>query len=308
MKLKKIDIKKSINKGVKFLIKNQKEDGSLYLNNDTRWQVWETANAYIAVNSTDTKNKNFLDKSIEFLLDNQRDDGSFSHDVNFKKNHYCIETTSVCLHALSINKKDITKGINFIIEKQNSDGSWDIGTPEIIKYRRWPSVTGFALNILIDYYSNKENITKGIEYILNSQLNDGSWGSKWIYYDTSYYTLYPILSSLKKSGHENSPNYNNAIQFIKNNQNSDGSWIENTTDKPKPSICLRTSLALCSLLITPNQNNIYKIEKGIEYLINQQENEGYWDGGYFVNWPNKKEDIYTTSMSINVLTKYLNSF
>jgi len=305
MKVKKTTIEESIDKGIKFLLKNQKEDGSVYLENDKRWQVWETANAYLAVYLAEKNNKKFLDKSINFLLEVQRDDGSYSHDVNFKKNHYCIETTSTCLQALSINNENITKGINFIIDKQNPDGSWDIGTPEIIKYRKWPSITGFALNILIDFDRSKTNVIKGIGYILKSQLKDGSCGSKWIYYDTPYYTLYPILSSLEKSGRANSKNYQKAINYIVANQNSNGSWTEETTNKPKPSIALRTSLALYSLLISPNENNKNTIEKGIGYLLNQQEDDGHWNGGFFVNWPNKKEDIYVTSMSINVLVNYL---
>jgi len=88
MKVKKTTMEESIDKGIKFLLENQKEDGSVYLEDDKRWQVWETANSYLAVHLAGKNNKKFLDKSINFLLEVQRDDGSYSHDVNFKKNHY----------------------------------------------------------------------------------------------------------------------------------------------------------------------------------------------------------------------------
>ncbi|MEM0492740.1 MAG: prenyltransferase/squalene oxidase repeat-containing protein [Candidatus Thermoplasmatota archaeon] len=305
----KSDIKKSVHnsieKAVNYLLNNQHEDGSVHLGNETRWQVWETANALLAVNTVDKTQKTFLNKATTFLLTAQRDDGSFYYTPSLKPDEYCMETTSVCILALATQNQDIHKGITFLLKKQCQDGSWEIGTPGIIKRRFWPSITGFVLNTLLQLEVSSDKIPKGIDYLLKTQQKDGSWGSNWVYYDTPYYPIHIILSALKLYGLEDTDQYLRAVKFVKENQLNDGSWDEITTDKPRPSVSLRTVLALYSLLVSPEKTNMSSIEKGITWLIQEQKNNGCWDGGYFVGWPGKKEDIYTTSMAISVLKKYI---
>jgi len=297
-------IENSINKGAEYLVNNQHDDGSLYLEDDKRWTVWETANAIISINQADKNKKLFLKKAINFLLKCQREDGSFFHAISFEKDDYCMETTAECLLALAIVKKDIKKGIQFMLNKQNIDGSWEIGTPGIIKRRSWPSIAGFVLNALLCLGASSNQISKGIEFLLKKQHDDGSWGSNWIYYDTPYYPTFSILSALKQYNLIESDSYKRAVNFIKKNQNPDGSWGSDITDKPRPSKSLRTALALNSLLISPFKSDFKSIENGINWLLNVQESDGCWDGGYFVNWPGKKEDIYTTSLAIYAIKKY----
>jgi prenyltransferase beta subunit len=296
------DIKDSISKGIDYLEDNQNKDGSVSLNNDSTFKVWETANTLFVVRASKEDKKSFIDNATNFLLSAQRDDGSFYHTVSFKKDYYCMETTSISIIALSGNKESINKGTFFILDKQTKNGSWEIGTPFINKERFFPSISGFALISLMCQNIYNGNISKGIEYIQKSQLEDGSWGNSWIYYDTPYYAIYVNLLALKLYGMEDSDNYKKAIDYIQENQNSDGSWGGKNTGRPSKS--LRTSLALNSLLINPDKENSETIEKGFEWLIKKQSYDGHWEGGYFVNVPDKKEDIFATDMAILALIRY----
>ena len=70
----------------------------------------------------------------------------------------------------------------------------EIGIPDMKKHRFWPSITGYALRTLLYLKVSSDNqISKGIEWLLHSQNEDGSWGSSWIYYDTPYYATHLIL-------------------------------------------------------------------------------------------------------------------
>jgi len=74
----KTNIEKSIHKGIEYLIKRQNRDGSISLNNDTRWKVWETANAILSIKSAEKDMGSFFDRAISFLSDVQMEDGSSS--------------------------------------------------------------------------------------------------------------------------------------------------------------------------------------------------------------------------------------
>ena len=299
-----IDVEESINKGVEYLRSKQNEDGSVILNGDTRWPVWETANSIHAVQTADNNKKEFLEKAVNFLLSAQRIDGSFCHTVSNTKDNYCMETTATAVLALATAKKNVDKTVSFMLSKQNQDGSWEIGIPDMFKHRFWPSITGFVLNSLLHLKISSNQISKGIDFLLEKQQENGSWGSSWIYYDTPYYPTHVILSTLRLYGLADSEAYKKSINFIENKQNMDGSWCMKTADKPRPSRACRTTLALNSLQISPNKLDFKYIERGINWLVKEQESDGHWEGGYFVNWPGKKEDIFATSMAIISLKKY----
>lgn len=315
------DIEASINKGVGYLVKNQNNDGSVSLDNDETFKVWETANAVLAVHAATAdksigknRSKNiheFLEKATDFLLKCTREDGSFGHDVSFEKNDYCMETTPLAVLVLSSFKKNISAGVSFMLEKQEPNGSWEIGIAEIRTERFYPSVTGFVLSTLhcLGVYDNasesiSNNMRKGIEYILETQGENGRWGSSWQYYDTPYYATYVNLLSLKLYGLEETDNYKRGVSYIKKNQNPDGSWGKDS--EGRPSRALRTALALNSLLVSAqtSDSDSQAIEKGISWLIKNQREDGSWDGGEFVNFKDKKEDVYATAMALLALKRY----
>jgi squalene cyclase len=297
-----LSIESAINQGVAYLVGNQNEDGSVSLDNDETFKVWETANVLLAVHIADRTKTNFCRKATEFLLDCQRQDGSFYSARSFEKGHHCVETTSVSLLALAAANKDISRGVRFLLDKQMPDGSWEIGIPQIREDRFFPSVTGYALGTLMCLRIFNEQIQKGMDYILRTQKEDGSWGQSGLYYDTPFYATHLNLLALRLFGLEKSRSCQRAVAFIEKDQNGDGSWGRQRKDRPSPA--LKTSLALNSLLTSLDRSDCASIERGIHWLLRSQKTDGHWDGGNFVDFPGKKEDIFSTAMAVLALKRY----
>ncbi|MEF8849057.1 MAG: prenyltransferase/squalene oxidase repeat-containing protein [Candidatus Thermoplasmatota archaeon] len=303
MEHKNIEIDKSIEKGINYLVKNQNQDGSICLNNDRTWDVWETANALLAIDKEDV-GSNFIEKSLQFLTKSKRKDKSFYVSSTYNDNQYCMETTPTVVSTFKKYGIKLNETIEFIKKKQKKKGYWEIGIPEITKYKDWPSITGFALNSLSDSKFNSEKTKMAIEWLKNKQKADGSWGHHFIYYDTPFYPMHIVLKVLKENNLQDTPVFIRAIKFVINKQKKEGFWDIGTKYEKKPSVELRTSLALLSLLKSDNEQHIVNLKKGVRWLIKKQKISGSWDGGYFVGWPGKKEDIYSTSLSISALKEY----
>ena len=124
-------------------------------------------------------------------------------------------------------------------------------------------------------------------------------------FDNSFFKNIP-KESIKNVFFDDNESFKKAKEFIKKTQNYEGSWCIDKRERDKPSFEHRTSLALYSLLINPSDEDLVSIEKGIKWLIEKQKQDGRWDGGIFVGWPGKKEDIYATSISILSLKKFNN--
>jgi squalene cyclase len=233
--------------------------------------------------------------------------GSFYHRIPWEQGQYCMETTSTSALALNIAKEQYQKNIDivnsFMCQMQLPDGSWDIGIPGIRKNRRSPSIAGFVCSALLCQNIHTENVQKGIEFIMSSQYEDGQWGD--MAYNTYYYYTYPILLALKLFHEENSVTYKRAVDFIHKTQNPNGSFGVEIAGRP--SVELRTSLALNSLLVSPRKEDLESIDKGISWLKKHQQSDGHWGGGYYniERKPDKKEDIYATDMAIFALARYL---
>lgn len=297
-------ISNAVIKGLNFLKNNQNLNGSICLDNDKTWDIWDTVHAILALVEFPSYGGT-VDKGINFLLSNQRVDNSFHVSSIYNSDQYCMETTPLCVSALKNTNNNVEDIIKFILKKQRSDGCWESGIPEIYeKYQDFPSVTGQVVRTLLKLNIATENVSKAINWLIKKQKDDGSWGTLFVYYDSPFYPMHVILESFKLYGIEDSVSYKKAIDFIKNTQNTNGSWCIDSKDRDKPSLEHRTSLALYSLLINPSDQNLEAIEKGIGWLLEQQKPDGRWNGGYFVGWSGKKEDIYATCISILSLKKY----
>lgn len=292
----------AILRGIEFLESNQNRNGSISLNNDKTFNIWETANSVIAINAGDSNNSVTVVKAVDYLLGNSEGDGSFYYSSLNKRNSYCIETTPAAMMVLSDQEEAVKKGLDFIVSKQEADGSWDIGEWHIEKSKRhFPSATCYALVSLMCNSRKNETTSKGIRYVLGSQQSDGSWGSAWEYYDTPYYATQVCILALKLNSPED-PSIKRAIWFIERNQSADGSW--GLDYRNRPSKALRTALALNSLLVAGKKANPNSIERGMKWLLKNQNKDGSWHGGRFVNLRHKREDIFATTMAVLALKRY----
>jgi squalene-hopene/tetraprenyl-beta-curcumene cyclase len=131
-----------------------------------------------------------VSKAIAFLEQEQEDDGSWfgRWGVNY------IYGTSGVLSALAViapqtHQTQMQRGVSWLVSCQNSDGGWgetcrSYSDPsEKGKGVSTPSQTAWALIGLLDagkvmgQYAI-ESINKGINYLINTQNNDGTWDEK----------------------------------------------------------------------------------------------------------------------------------
>lgn len=307
------EVDAAIERGRRWLEDMQRNDGSI---GDRHWEIWETANATLALMATNKDSKS-IEPAINFILGGQLDNGGFFvyylPSSEKEKDLYCIETTSVVLTALYRHEEKLTpeikKGIDFILEKQHECGGW--GLPYIgdsqkidVHLSYYPSVTGYALQaILLSTGSHVTSaIEKAIEFLGNSQRKNGSWGRSPPYYNTGSYAIKNISNALvtiktlelmgdKKLKIEKM--LSSCISYAKNKQNAEGSW---SSGGPSSKL-ISTSLFLQSLL---NVNEGF-IGSGVNWLIEHQQKEGFWHGGILDGY---NVDVFATSEALIALSKF----
>lgn len=307
----------ALEKGVNWLERKQNDDGSIGLK---RWEIWETANAVLAKTAAGVRNSLVKD-AIKFIIGGQMDDGGFfpeylppSRDDLAGKYVYCIETTSVALMAIYNYAGKITpeikKGVDFLIAKQHECGGWELPyfgleAHEVnTNLNYFPSVTGYALQpILYTKMYNKQLLKKALQFLESTQHSDGSWGGIGQAYSTEGYAIKNISNALvlmkplnwsDKNGLKIDKMLSSCISYSKNRQNIDGSWsIKGFSTKS-----LSTSLFLQTLL---NVGEKEFTGLGVNWLLKQQENDGFWRGGTL---DNTTIDTFVTSESLLALTKY----
>ncbi len=293
----------SVTQALGFLQGIQKADGSFADPDDDRLKVWQSAEVMYLLGGIDGISLSILSKGKNFLKDAQRSDGSFYRDVSFDEDNICMETTPVALLALKNNqasKSKLDKGINFLLNKQEAGGEWLIGDSTIPEDHDFPSVTGFVLNTLIQLgVKHNEQINAGIDYLIESQLSDGSWGVSWYYYDTPYYAVSINMMALKVYGLQNTDAFLNALNFVRQNQNEGGYW--NRTGE-EMSDEFETALALKALSLSEDMNDKQRIKKAKKWLESRQEHDGSWFGGFFP-YSDKDEKITTTTIAVEALIR-----
>jgi squalene-hopene/tetraprenyl-beta-curcumene cyclase len=123
---------------------------------------------------------------------------------------------------------------------------------------------------------------KAIEFLKKEQEEDGSWFGRW---GVNYiYGTWSALSGLYSIKEDMSQDYvREATSWLKSVQNSDGGWGEtiksywNESFKAiGESTVSQTSWAILGLLCTEERRS-ESVERGIEFLIKNQNEDGTWD-------------------------------
>jgi squalene-hopene/tetraprenyl-beta-curcumene cyclase len=224
------------------------------------------------------------------------------------------------------------RGLNWIEAMQSSDGGWaafdrdnnklllnhvpygDFITPTD---HTSADVTAHALELFgvlgVKDYSRQ----KALAYLKTTQLEDGSWYGRW---GVNYiYGTGLSLVSLKAAGEDMGQEYiTRAVGWLISKQNEDGGWGEtcetyrNPGLKGKgPSTASQTAWAL-SGLIAAGKVLSSNVEKGIEYLLRTQNEEGDWSENYYTGtgFPKAfylKYDLYRIYFPLLTLGQYRSS-
>ncbi len=304
-------IRLSQQKGIQFLQHIQRNDGAICDTVNPLFETWETILAVSAIYKANSDtNVPAVKRGLFFLMYNENSDGLICHNQKCKK-AYCLETTAVYFNLLKLTGKNeqVIDGSKKIAALQKQTGEWDIGNPDVTIQKDFPSVTAFVLDLLHNTGIEPLYKKEAISWLLKKQTKGGDWGSAWEYYGCPAYALWPVMKLLQNENtKETRLAEDKAVAFILASQNKDGSWFyKDAALQKQTSAELQTALML-SALQNAGLKNSEAILKGINFLVNTQQKNGNWDGGYFPipeKRYSKQEYIFATTLAVDVMHNYL---
>lgn len=301
----------AIERGLSFLEKIQKPDGAIRDTVNPLFDVWETALAASAICDVrpDTSQP-VLQRALAFLKKSENAAGLICHNQKCRK-ATCLETTAVYFSLLvKTGQNDLLKSRFDTLQRlQQATGEWLVGNPDVREAVNFPSVTGLMLGAFGQAGVAPRDREKALLWLGSQQQPEGHWGRVWEYYGCDAYALWAILPALTSyQTIENESVIDNCLRYIRQAQLPDGSWNdEKMVWRKKPSAELQTALMLYAISETPLWNNAQITNRAIDWLLQHQQPNGGWDGGFFpINNERyvKKEYVFATATALQVLQKY----
>lgn len=207
-------------------------------------------------------------------------------------------------HSISFDR--LSQAVDLILSFQNANGGW--ASYEKQRAGKWLEFMNPAEvfgDIMADYpytecssacirslcefrqhypdYRRAEidaSIKKGIRFIQSKQLPDGSWLGSWAVCFT--YGTWFALTALAAAGEADGKEAKRGCEFLLSKQNADGSWGESFQSSVKKEYIphregqvINTAWALLALMVCryPDRK---AIDKGIEFLLSKQTDQGDW--------------------------------
>ncbi len=189
------------------------------------------------------------------------------------------------------------RATNWLLAMQSSDGGWaafDVDnnwTP--LSYMPFadhnamldptcPDITGRVLEALCRRGLDPASRTarRAVAYLRRAQQPEGCWYGRW---GVNYiYGTFLALRGLRAAGEsDREAHILRAAEWLRSIQNADGGWGESCASYdegrfvPAPSTASQTAWALLGLLAAGDSGS-RSVQKGIEYLIETQREDGSW--------------------------------
>jgi len=280
--------------------------------------VWDTAIGGYALGEAGYGDSPALQKATDWLLDREirrKGDWSIKRPITepsgwafeFQNDWYPdIDDTAMVMLAFKYMKagnpaaQEATRkrAIDWLLAMQSSDGGWaafDVDNNwEILTHVPFADhnamldptcadITGRTLEALAanGFDRNHPACRKAIDYLLRTQLPDGSWYGRWgvaFLYGTCF--ALRGLQAMNEDDHE--PHIQRANEWIRALQNSDGGWGEscasydNNTYTGTKSTPSQTAWALMGLLAGGDTYSS-SVQHAVDYLVSNQKADGTWD-------------------------------
>lgn len=117
------------------------------------------------------------------------------------------------LYGKSLSDPKVKQGVSRILENQNSDGSWSLGRKDN------GALTALHLWVLsLAGMKGSEEWRKGLEYVYDRQLSNGSWVLWWTGEGDPGVTCTVVLGLLFSGVSVDDPHIRKALSFIKSSQ------------------------------------------------------------------------------------------
>ncbi len=201
------------------------------------------------------------------------------------------------------HKEKIAKTVNWVVGMQSSDGGWgafDIDN-NYLYLNNIPfadhgalldpstsDLTGRCIELLcmLGYGPGFPPIAKALNFLRKEQEECGAWFGRW---GVNYiYGTWSVLKGLGRLGEDVSQPYiQKAVEWMKSCQNPDNGWGETCYSYKDPSLAgkgestaSQTAWALLGLMAVGEVESS-AVQRGIHYLITNQDSEGRWDEQIF---------------------------
>lgn len=291
-----------------FLKKAQLPTGAIQDSTNPLFNIWETILVTDALLDCFPETDSTIQSGLKWLKLHENEQQLVCHNVVCATS-YCIETSALYLKLL--NRLTATQSLDAplktIAELQEKNGSWKIGNPDVMDQLDFPSVTAFVINLSDTVHVSTHQLNLAYQYLMSTQLPDGSWGQTWEYYNCPGYALWQCMPALKANQNMQSV-WKKGKVFILQNQLENGSWFYvDSLIKNHVSAELQTAFMLHCLVGEEDEISKLAFAKGIHFLMQNQLANGSWNGGLFPI-PNqrykKREYLITTALILKLMIAY----
>jgi squalene-hopene/tetraprenyl-beta-curcumene cyclase len=280
--------------------------------------VWDAAIAAFALGEASEPPRDALRKCADWLLTKEvRRKGDWSIKrpntepsgwyFEFANEYYPdIDDTAMVLLALNRSrgtrpneqKACEERAIKWLLDMQSKDGGWaafdvdnnwrplsfvPFADHNAMLDPTCPDITGRVLEALCAYGLDRSHaaIRKGVEYLVRTQEQDGSWYGRW---GVDYvYGTFLALRGLAAAGVSDREAYvQRALEWVRAIQNFDGGWGESCesykqgTYVQASSTPSQTAWAVLALLAGGDTTST-SLHDGMDYLVRTQNTDGTWD-------------------------------
>ncbi len=280
--------------------------------------VWDSAIAAFALGEAENGPDEALQRCADWLLTKEvRRKGDWSVKrpnaepsgwyFEFANEWYPdIDDTAMVLLALSRSRATNSgaqkacekRALDWLLAMQSKDGGWaafdvdnnwrSLSSVPFADHNAMldptcPDITGRVLEALCAFGYDKSHaaVRRGVEYLIRTQEQDGSWYGRW---GVDYiYGTFLALRGLQAAGENDREAYiQRALEWVRSIQNFDGGWGEscasydNNCYASAPSTPSQTAWAILALLAGGDTTST-SLSDGIDYLIKTQNSDGTWD-------------------------------